>query len=73
MPGNGLYIITEEGVYIENTNLTEKSAKVPIVKEIRPILDTAHNSVARQVNNELLNTYWDIGRIICEYEQSIPK
>ena len=53
-----------------NTNLTEQSAIVPVVKEIRTILDTARNNVARQVNNELLNTYWNIGRIICEYEQS---
>lgn len=55
---------------MENTNLTEKSAIVPVVKEIRSILDTARNHVAQQVNNELLNTYWNIGRIICEYEQS---
>lgn len=55
---------------MENKNLPEKSAIVPVVKEIRSILDTARNSVARQVNNELLNTYWNIGRIICEYEQS---
>ena len=41
-----------------------------IVKEIKTILDTARSNVARQVNNELLNTYWNIGRIICEYEQS---
>ena len=42
----------------------------PILQEIKTILDTARNNVARQVNNELLNTYWNIGRIICEYEQS---
>lgn len=55
---------------MENTNLTEKTAIVPVVKEIRSILDTARNNVAQQVNNELLNTHWNIGRIICEYEQS---
>jgi hypothetical protein len=44
----------------------------PLVQEIKTILDTARNNVARQVNSELLNTYWNIGRIICEYEQSIP-
>ena len=26
--------------------------------------------LAWQINNELLNTYWHIGRVICEYEQS---
>ena len=56
-----------------NTNLTEQSAIVPVVKEIRTILDTARNNVARQVNNELLNAYWNIGRIICKYEQTMPE
>lgn len=58
---------------MENTNLTEKLAIVSVVKEIRLILDTARNNVARQVNNELLNTYWNIGRIICEHEQTMPE
>lgn len=43
-----------------------------VVLKIRTVLDTARNSVARQVNNELLNTYWNIGRIICEHEQADP-
>ena len=47
---------------MENTNLTEKATIVPVVKEIRSILDTARSNVARQVNNELLHTYWNIGR-----------
>ena len=46
------------------------SGMSPILQEIKTIVDTARNNVARQVNNELLNTYWNIGRIICEYEQS---
>jgi predicted nuclease of restriction endonuclease-like (RecB) superfamily len=44
----------------------------PLVQEIRSILDAARSNVARQVNSELLNAYWNIGRIICEYEQSAP-
>jgi predicted nuclease of restriction endonuclease-like (RecB) superfamily len=44
----------------------------PLVQEIRTILDAARSNVARQVNSELLNAYWNIGRIICEYEQSAP-
>lgn len=55
-----------------DNNLTERSTIVPIIKEIQLILDTARSNVAQQVNNELLSTYWNIGRIICEYEQSIP-
>lgn len=45
----------------------------PIVKEIKTVLETARSNVARQVNSELLNTYWNIGRIICEYEQTVPE
>jgi predicted nuclease of restriction endonuclease-like (RecB) superfamily len=44
-----------------------------IVKEIRSVLDTARSNAARQVNSELLNTYWTIGRIISRYEQSVPE
>lgn len=51
-------------------DLVVTSEMSPILQEIKTILDTARNNVARQVNNELLNTYWNIGRIICEYEQS---
>ena len=40
-----------------------------IVKEIKEILHTARQNVARQVNAELLAAYWNIGRIIVEHEQ----
>ena len=43
-----------------------------VVQEVKSILDNARKNVALQVNNELLLTYWNIGRIICEYEQSVP-
>ena len=45
----------------------------PIVEEIITVMETARSNVTRQVNSELLNTYWNIGRIICEYEQSNPE
>ena len=51
-------------------DLVIKSDISPILQEIKTVLDTARSNVARQVNNELLKTYWNIGRIICEYEQS---
>lgn len=44
-----------------------------IVAEIRTVLDSARSNVARQVNSELLNTYWSIGRIISEHEQTVPE
>lgn len=40
-----------------------------IINEIKQIISTARANVARQVNNELLLTYWNIGKIIVEYEQ----
>jgi predicted nuclease of restriction endonuclease-like (RecB) superfamily len=33
-------------------------------------METARQNVARQVNNELLTAYWNIGRIIIEHEQN---
>lgn len=44
-----------------------------IVAEIKTVLESARSNVARQVNSELLNTYWNIGRIIAEYEQTVPE
>ena len=44
-----------------------------IVAEIKTVLDSARCNVARQVNSELLNTYWNIGRIISEHEQTVPE
>ena len=57
---------------MENSSLTSKMELTPIIQEIKSVLDTARSHVAQQVNNELLNTYWNIGRIICEHEQSDP-
>ena len=45
----------------------------PIVQQIRTVLAHARNQVAQQVNSELLLTYWSIGRIIAEYEQTVPE
>ena len=44
-----------------------------VVHEIGDLLATAQRNVARQMNNELLSTYWNIGRIISEYEQTVPE
>ena len=44
-----------------------------VVQEIKSVMDAARDNVARQVNTELLSTYWNIGHIICEYEQTLPE
>lgn len=42
----------------------------PIIHEIREVLDEARKNVAREVNNELIVSYWKIGEIIVRYEQN---
>lgn len=41
-----------------------------IISEIKEVLQASRLNVARQVNDELLTAYWNIGRIIVEYEQN---
>ena len=50
----------------------ERITTEALVTEIRTVLQNARNNAARQVNNELLAAYWNIGRIICEHEQTVP-
>lgn len=40
-----------------------------IYSSIKKLMDNARNKVARKVNNILIQTYWEIGRIIVEEEQ----
>lgn len=40
-----------------------------MILEIRELLENARKNVTQQVNTQLLTTYWNIGRIIVEYEQ----
>ncbi len=44
-----------------------------ILLQCRDILRTARARVVAQVNTQMLTSYWHIGRIICEYEQTIPE
>lgn len=50
---------------MENQLTTNNS----MVLEIRELLENARKNVAQQVNTQLVTTYWNIGRIIVEYEQ----
>ena len=40
-----------------------------MILEIRELMENARKNIAQQVNTRLLTTYWNIGRIIVEYEQ----
>ena len=41
-----------------------------LIGQIREIMNTARYNVAREVNNEQLLAYWNIGRVIIEHEQN---
>ena len=58
---------------MDSNNLTTNPDMTSIVRDIKSVLDTARANVVRQVNSELLDAYWNIGRIIVEYEQSSPE
>lgn len=39
----------------------------PLIGEIKNILDMARSNVAKEVNNELIISYWKIGEIIVRH------
>lgn len=47
----------------------EVSIPFTLISEIREIMNTARQNVARQVNHDQLLAYWNIGRLIVAYEQ----
>ena len=40
-----------------------------VYNNIKQLMDQARNKMSREVNNILIQTYWEIGRIIVEDEQ----
>ena len=58
---------------MERMMTSNQTTMSSLVEEIKSVLNAARSNVARQVNNELLSTYWNIGRIIAEYEQTVPE
>jgi len=50
--------------------MSELAPLSQIAEQIKDVLLSARQRVARQVNDELLKTYWEIGRIIVEGEQA---
>ena len=41
-----------------------------MVEQVRVLLEASRQRIAAEVNTTLLHTYWEIGRAICEYEQT---
>ena len=40
-----------------------------LIKQIRALVEGARENVARNINKEILQTYWQVGKHIIEYEQ----
>jgi predicted nuclease of restriction endonuclease-like (RecB) superfamily len=40
-----------------------------LVSQIKELLDKSRSAIAHEINNAHVKTYWEIGRIIVEYEQ----
>lgn len=57
--------IRERILYMDNEVMIPKD----LIGQIREIMNTARHNVAREVNNEQLLAYWNIGRVIIEHEQ----
>jgi len=41
-----------------------------LLTEIKQLVEQARHNVLRNINTELLHTYWNVGRLIIEFEQS---
>lgn len=50
-------------------NMTPERTPHDLLSEIRASLSEARTSIARTVNTTLVNTYWQVGKYIVEYEQ----
>lgn len=57
--------IRERILYMDNEVMIPKD----LIGQIREIMNTARHNVAREVNNEQILAYWNIGRVIIEHEQ----
>lgn len=44
-----------------------------IIDDIRIILEDARHKVSSVINTELLTAYWNIGKLLCEYEKGVDK
>lgn len=53
----------------KNTNSTP-TVFDGLVKQIASLLNNARKQIAQQVNSQLVFTYWNIGKLIVEYEQN---
>lgn|SRR5574344_12358 len=57
--------VRKEKVEMDNISLMTNE----MIEQIKQVMGQARANVAKVVNNELITTYWNIGRIIVEHEQ----
>ena len=58
---------------MDNNPKITSTDMVSVVDAIKTILTDSRLNISKQVNSALLTSYWNIGKIITEYEQTIPK
>ncbi len=61
-------IVQDSCKIIETSQITNNN----IIAEIKNVIETARKQVVREVNTQILQAYWQVGRIIVEYEQKSP-
>lgn len=54
---------------MEKTDFLTEENVTPVFKEIRELVINSRNRVYSVVNTEMLNLYWNIGKIIMEIQQ----
>ena len=60
----------EKKVKMSNELISKDEITNELVNEIKDLIINARNKVAQQVNETLVDTYWNIGKVIVEKEQS---
>ena len=51
------------------TLIKKKNSLLSLIKQIRTLVEGARDNVARNINKEILHTYWQIRKHIVEFEQ----
>ena len=57
-------------VKMSNELISKDEITNELVNEIKDLIINARNKVAQQVNETLVDTYWNIGKVIVEKEKS---
>lgn len=53
----------------QNKKLKNTDSLLTLIKQIRSLVKKAREGIAQNINKEILQTYWQIGKHIIEFEQ----